>query len=264
MRVLLSTVLIFASFSAWAFDIPTGLDESDRREIIRTLGLNAATKMLDNPYPLGGYSGFEFGVSAEFIDIRDIRRLGCAPGTTGCRNTGYSDETSWRFSRFSIGKGLFEDVDLFFNFIAPLGAVNVSDYGGALRWSVYQARFLPINVALIGHFDQLNYRDAFTNQNLGAEVMVGVNVDNFALYFGGGMIQATGTFVGGCTSTSSNTCTVDPNDTSVDPNSKTVTNKLTSTHTVVGLNINYDDLFCAAEVDRYQDAVYSLKLGVRF
>jgi hypothetical protein len=264
MRFWLCGFLILLSTGASAFDIPTGLNESDRREIIRTLGLNAATKMLDNPYPLGGYSGFEFGLEAEFIDIRDIRRLGCAPGTAGCRNTGYSDEDSWRFSRFTIGKGLYNDVDLFIHFIPPIGAVNVSDYGGALRWSVYQARFLPINVALIGHFDQLNYRDAFTNQNLGAEVMVGVNVENFALFFGGGMIQATGTFIGASGGTCTGNCTVDPNDTSVDPNSHTVTNKLTSTHTVVGMSLNYDDLFGAAEVDRYQDAVYSLKFGVRF
>lgn len=264
MRVLASTILILLCARAWAFDIPTGLNESDRREIVRTLGLNAATKMLDNPYPLGGYSGFEFGLSTEFVDIRDIRRLGCAPGSAGCRNTGYSDETSWRYSRLTIGKGLYDDFDVFFHFMAPLGSVNVSDYGGALRWSVYQARFLPINVSVIGHFDQMNYRDAFANQNIGGEVIVGVNVDSFALYFGGGMIRAAGTFIGGCTASSSSNCTVDPNDTSVDPNSKTVTNKVTSTHTVVGLNLNYDDLFCAAEVDRYQDAVYSLKIGVRF
>jgi hypothetical protein len=257
-------ILIFAG-GAHAFNIPTGLNESDRREIISTLGLNAATKMLDNPYPLGGFSGFEIGLSAEFIDIRDIRRLGCAPGTAGCRNTSYSDESEWRFSRITIGKGLYEDVDIFFHFIAPIGGVKISDYGGALRWSVFQARFLPINISLIGHFDQLNYRDAFTNRNLGAEAMVGVNVDNFALYFGGGMIQAAGTFIGKDSSgVCSGNCTVDPADTTVDPNSRTVTNKVTTTHTVVGLSLHYDDLFGAAEVDRYQDAVYSLKVGLRF
>ena len=264
MRVLFSTILILFSAHIWAFDIPTGLNESDRREIIRTIGLNSSTKMLNNPYPLGGYSGFEIGLSTEFVDIRDARRLGCEPGTAGCRNTAISDETSWRYSRLTIGKGLYDDIDIFFHFMAPIGSVNVSDYGGALRWSVYQARFLPITISLVGHFDQLNYRDAFTNQNLGAEAIVGVNVDSFALYFGGGMIQSAGTFVGGCTASSPLNCTVDPSDTSVDPNSKTVTNKLRSTHTVVGLSLMYENLFLAAEVDRYQDAVYSMKAGVRF
>src|SRR6266404_3530405 len=120
MRALISTVLILLCARAWAFDIPHGLNESDRREIIRTLGVNAATKMLDNPYPLGGYSGFEVGLSTEFIDIRDIRRLGCQPGQPGCTNTTVSDESEWRYSRLTIGKGLYEDIDVFFHFLTPM------------------------------------------------------------------------------------------------------------------------------------------------
>lgn len=261
-RLGLCSFLISMSSIANAFDIPKGLSESDRHEIIRTLGLNAATKMLDNPYPLGGFSGFEVGLSTEFIDIRDIRRLGCQIGQPGCQNTSYSDESEWRYSRLTIGKGLYEDIDMFFHFLTPMGGTNVSDYGGALRWSFYQARFLPINVALIGHFDQLNYRDTFTNRNIGAEIMVGVNVDNFALYFGGGSIQAAGTFTGkDANGVCGPGCTV--ND-SVDPDSHTVTDHVNTTHTVVGLSLHYDNLFGAAEVDRYQDAVYSLKVGMRF
>lgn len=263
----LSLLLLVVNGTAHAvFQIPQGLSESDRREIIRTLGLNAATKMLDNPYPLGGYSGFEVGLSVEFIDIRDIRRLGCAPGTAGCGNTAYSDATEWRYSRLTIGKGLYDDVDVFFHFIPPLGGVHISDYGGAVRWSFYQARFLPINIAVIGHFDQLNYSDTFVNTNLGAELMVGVNVDNFALYFGGGLIQASGTFIGSVSGNCTSCTVTDPTTpyTTLDNASNTVTEKLTATHTVVGLSVHYDDLFAAAEVDRYQDAVYSMKVGLRF
>ena len=64
-RVTTSTLLFFLCGVAAAFDIPKGLSESDRREIILTLGLNSATKMLDNPYPLGGFSGFEIGLSQQ-------------------------------------------------------------------------------------------------------------------------------------------------------------------------------------------------------
>ncbi len=261
MRWLLGLLLILPAL-ARAFEIPKGLNESDRREIIRTLGLNVATKMLDNPYPLGGYSGFEVGYSVEFVNIRDLRRVGCAPGSAGCANTAYSDETEWRFSRLTFGKGLYNDVDIFFHFIPPIGGVSVTNYGGALRWSVFQARFLPINISLIGHFDQLNYNDSFINRNFGLEAMVGVNVDGFALYFGGGQIQAAGTFIGN--NAPCENCTVDPSDPTVDPSAHTVTNKITTTHTVVGISVHFQNLFAAAEVDRYQDAVYSLKAGLRF
>jgi hypothetical protein len=33
---------------------------------------------------------------------------------------------------------------------------------------------------------------------------------------------------------------------------------------VVGISLHFNDLFAAAEVDRYRDAVYSLKAGLHF
>lgn len=261
MRLCLCLCLILAGPLANAFDIPKGLNETDRLEIVRTLGLNSATKMLNNPYPLGGYSGFEVGYSLEYVNIRDIRRLGCTPGSAGCAATKYSDETEWRYSRLTLGKGLYNDIDVFFHFIPPMGGVHVSDYGGALRWSFFQARFLPINISAIAHFDQLNYGNDFLNRNIGAEIMVGINVDNFAVYFGGGQIQATGTFIGG---NACENCTVNSGDSGLNPETNTATTRVIATHTVVGLSLHYENLFAAAEVDRYQDAVYSLKTGLRF
>ena len=268
-RVLLSLIGILAA-PAFAYDIPKGLSQSDRLEIIRTLGLNAATKLLDNPYPLGGYSGFEIGISMEFIDIENIRQVGCAPGTAGCLNTAYSDDTEWRFSRITIGKGVYKDIDIFFQFIPPVGGVRITDYGGALRWSFYQARFLPINVSAVVDFDQLNYEDSFINLNVGADIIVGVNVENFALYFGGGEVQATGRFIGDSQSNTTPAnicgpnCTASPGDPAIDPSTGTVTDHISASHTVVGLSVHYDDLFAAAQVDRYLDAVYSFKVGMRF
>jgi hypothetical protein len=196
-----------------AYTIPKGLSQSDRLEIIRTLGLNAATKLLSNPYPLGGYSGFEVGYSVEFVDISDIRSVG-----SRVANGSDSNDTEWRFSRLTIGKGIFNDIDIFFHFIPPVGGVHVTDYGGAARWSFYQARFLPINVSAVINFDQLNFQDSYINQNLGADLIVGVNVNNIALYFGGGVLQGTGQFIGGSGSStnppnlSGANCTVTPGD----------------------------------------------------
>lgn len=264
-RLAASLSLVGAATSAFAFEIPKGLNNADREEVIRIVGLTSASKALSNPYPLGGYSGFEIGYSVEFVNVRDIRRLGCAPGSSGCGNTNLSDETEWRFSRLTIGKGLYNDIDVFFSFMAPSGSVNASDYGGMLRWSFYQAEFLPINLALIVHGNQLNFGDAFMDRNLGAELMAGVNVDNFALYFGGGYLESTGTFIGGdggpCTTPG---CTVDNNDPAVNSTTHTVSNTVRETHTVVGFSLHYENIFAAAQVDRYRDAVYSMKVGLRF
>lgn len=261
---LLVLLLGLVSFAAPAFEIPKGLKAADREEVVRILGLNSATKVLSNPYPLGGYSGFEVGYSVEFVNVRDIRRLGCQPSEPGCPNQDLPDETEWRYSRLTIGKGLYNDVDVFFSAVAPAGGVRMSDYGGMLRWSVYQAEFLPINVSVIAHGNQMNFNDSFVNRNIGGEVMVGVNVDNFALYFGGGYLESKGTFIG----TSSGFCENEPDCTSagdsLNETTRTVTNSVRETHTVVGFSLHYENLFAAAQVDRYRDAVYSMKVGLRF
>lgn len=261
-------VLLCAAQVAHAFEIPKGLNADDRRQVIRTIGLNSAYKTLSNPYPLGGYSGFEIGYSVEFVSVSDIRRLGCKPGDPGCSNTEYSNDTDWRYSRLTIGKGLYNDIDVFFSFIPPAGNVRLSDYGGMLRWSFYQAKFLPINLAAMLHFNNMNFNNTFMDFNSGAELMAGVNIDNFALYFGGGVVQARGTFIaapfqptpGACTGD----CTVEKSDPDYNTNTQTVSQVVTEGHTVIGFSAHYENLFAAAEVDRYRDAVYSLKVGLRF
>jgi hypothetical protein len=269
MRSLLLTwtawILAFSPVNTGALEIPKGLTSDDRKEIVRTLGLNSATKTLSNPYPLGGYSGLEFGYSVEFVNVRDIRRLGCQPGSPGCANSAGSSESEWRYSRLTFGKGLYYDIDAFFSFMPPMGGVRISDYGGMLRWSFYQARFLPINLALLVHANQSNFNDIFMNRNFGTGLVAGVNVDNFALYFGGGFIEATGTFIGAnADGICQEDCTVDAADPEVNSYNRTVSHRVRATHTVVGFSLHFDNLFAAAEVDRYRDAVYSLKLGLRF
>ena len=257
-------ILFFAAPAVIALEIPKGLTSADRKEVVRTIGLNSANKMLSNPYPLGGYSGYEVGYSVEFINVRDMRRLGCAPGSAGCLNTSYSDETELRYSRISIGKGLYHDVDVFFSFIPPTGGVELSDYGASMRWAFYQARFLPINISALVHFNQLNLSNTFVSRNVGSEVMVGVNVDNFAVYFGGGMVEARGTFIGeNALGVCEEDCTAET-DEDFNRFSRTSTSRVQETHTVVGLSVHYENLFAAAQVDRYRDAVYSLKVGLRF
>ncbi len=262
--VILCTSLAYWSPKVYAFEIQKGLSSSDRREIVRTIGMNSANKPLSNPYPLGGYSGFEVGVSVEFINVRDIRRLGCTPGTAGC-NSNYSDETEWRYSRLTFGKGLYNDFDVFASFVPPTGGTRISDYGGQLRWSFYQAKFLPINMSLLGHFNYMNFNDVFMNRNLGADLLIGVSVDHFAVYFGGGMIESKGTFVGqDSLGTCNEDCLAGGETETLNQNSRTVSHRVVDTHMLVGFSLHYMNLFAAAEVDRYQDAVYSLKLGLRY
>jgi hypothetical protein len=132
-----------------------------------------------------------------------------------------------------------------------------------LRWSFYQAKFLPINLAVMAHFNNMNFNNTFMDFNSGAELMAGVNIDNFALYFGGGVVQSRGTFIA-ATGSCSGDCTVNSSDPDTNTVTQTVSQMVTEGHTVIGFSAHYENLFAAAEVDRYRDAVYSLKLGLRF
>lgn len=258
---MIALAMAFCGFArpCGAITIPGYLSHADRQEVVETLGLTSSTKLLSNPYPLGGYSGFEVGYSISFINIRDISRLGCAVGSTGCPNTETSTEDELRYSKITIGKGLYNNIDLFMHFAPPVGDAGISEYGGALRWGFYQAEFLPINVSLVLHANQINVQDKFVGQNLGYDFIAGVNVDGFSLYFGGGQIYGKGSFIGG----SSGTATVDPSDPELGSDN-TVVERVSQTHSLVGAILQFDHLFAAAQIDHYKNAVYSLKVGLRY
>ena len=266
----ISAVFIFVGASASALVIPRGLSQSDRIDVVETLGLGAAPKLLSNPYPLGGYSGFEIGYSVEFINVRDLNRLGCAAGSLNCANTQSTNDDEFVFSRITVGKGLYRDVDVFFSFAPPIGGANISDYGGLLRWAFYQAEFLPITFSAILHGNRMNVQDEFVNQNIGTEIMVGVTVDNFAFYFGGGEIWSRGTFLLQGTTVTDSSGNTDPGSGTVSPSDpannglNTFSENTVDTHMVVGMSAQYDNLFGAAEIDHYRDSVYSMKAGMRF
>lgn len=250
------------TFGASALDIPKGLSQPDRVEVLETIGLGASPKMLSNPYPLGGYSGFEVGYSVEFINVRDVNHLGCTPGPLSCPNTGVSTDDEFRFSRITLGKGLYHDVDIFFSFAPPVGGTNISDYGGMARWAFYQAEFLPITFSAVLHGNRMNIQDEFVSQNIGAEMMLGISVENFSLYFGGGEVWSQGTFVVQG-SPDPGTGTVSPSD-PANNGLNTVTENVKETHMVVGMALQYQNLFGAGEIDHYRDSVYGAKVGMRF
>ncbi|MCB0410893.1 MAG: hypothetical protein KDD22_00085 [Bdellovibrionales bacterium] len=254
---LLSLFSIF-SLSAKAVEIPKRLDSEDRREVVRTLGLNTSSKILSNPYPLGGYSGLEFGMEVEFVDVADLSRLGCQSTEPSCPNSTPTTQEELQYARITVGKGLYKDIDFFVSFTPPF-AKGINDFGGMVRWSFFQAKFLPINISLVGHINRLRVNDQFISENLGGQIIAGINVDNFSLYFGGGYLRSEAQFLGGDTGSG----TIDPNDPLLNSNTNTIKDRVYSTHTLVGFSLHFDQIFTAIQFDRYRDAVVSAKLGLR-
>lgn len=229
--------ILFSSLNCFALKIPK-LNRTDLRPVVETLGYGTATRFLSNPFPLGGYTGFEIGYTYEVVDVADIAFLGA--GT----NDQKDDLT---FSRLAIGKGLYNDLDAFFEFTPVTNSDRINDYGAGLKWNFYQAKFIPFSLSVLGTYNSVSIEDVYTNENVAGDIIGGINVDSFALYFGGGLVSARSRF------------------------SKDILNFTapyaresdSSSHSFVGVHFEISRLFVAAQIDRYVDPVYSLKLGYR-
>jgi len=233
----------------WAIQFPQGLLGNELNDVIEILGLSTSSKTISNPYPLGGYLGLEIGVALEIIDTTNLSRLGNGLDTDG---DPMETEKEFRYPRISIGKGIYADIDVFFQFIPYSQATDVSEYGGFVKWSFYQAKFFPINLSLLAHANVVSFNNVYTNQNIGLEAMAGINVKNVAIYFGGGPLEASSDFSGSVV------------DATVSSNSQDfVQRKLRDFHTFIGASIQVSDFFIAAQIDRYSEPVFSAKLGLR-
>jgi len=241
MRLWLFIISLFISAPLLAIELPKGLTQIEREKIVKQLGIPTSTKFLSNPYPLGGYIGLEFGVSYQVINTDEISLLG---------QQALSNDKTLSMLELNVGKGLYNDVDIFFHFAPFDQQEKITSYGGLLKWGFYEAKFLPINFSLLFLGSIFHVSDSFVNQTLGVELMTGVNVDNLAIYFGLGQLLGEGQFMGGANG--------------VVDDQLTTKEQGKISHLFVGLNFDISNFFISAQMDRYTDPTFSAKLGLRF
>jgi hypothetical protein len=245
--VLTMSFCLLNSTSSWAIEFPSDLNSEDRAEVLQTLGINTSSKLLSNPYPLGGYPGWEFGLTLEVINIEELSRLGSKTEL----------QQEMRYPRISFGKGLYRDIDLFMHF-TPYGEnIDIKEFGGIFKWEFYRLKDLPIGFHLLAHGSNVNIKDTLTSQSIGLDLLVGINANNFSLYLGSGQVQTEGEFIA-----SGPLSPVPVADPATSP-SNTIRQLARSSHSFVGLNFKWDTFFIAAQLDRYQTPTYSVKVGVR-
>jgi hypothetical protein len=219
-----------------AISIPNNLSDSDQVFMVDTLAFSMAFRPVDNPTPLGLYSGLEIGVSLEYMPTGDIGGLG----------SGGSTEKSLVYPRFSLGKGIFDNVDLFFSFAPYSQGTGVGIYSGALRWGFYQATFVPATFSLLVSGTAANLDNLFLSQTEGVDLISGISADPFSFYIGAGTLYGQGQF--------DSTITVE----------QAQTNQIgRSFHTMLGATLNIGPAFAALELDNYNVTTYSFKLGAR-
>ncbi|MES2963542.1 MAG: hypothetical protein V4760_06600 [Bdellovibrionota bacterium] len=239
-------VLFFALFlsaeASAAILIPTGLTATDRIEALKIIGMGTSTKLLSDPYPLGGYDGLELGLSFESLPTDDLGRLG---------NRLAAPQQDVSYPKLTIGKGLYNNLDMFIQFTPYTRQDELSQFGGIMRWGFYQAQFQPLSASILLHMNNGNVGNALTTRTYGVDLVGGMNVRNVALFGGVGFIESTGTFAGGAAGVTSS--------------GSMESESVTGYHTVYGANIRIlEKGFLALQIDRYSVPVFSGKLGVRF
>ena len=230
-------LLLFSLFGNANFTLPTSLDQSERKRTLEILGLGTSTKFLSNAYPLGGYSGLEVSLSIESINIQEISRFG----------SGSKNSDTVLYPKFTVGKGIYNNSDIFIHFIPFNETTGLSEFGLSLRWGFYQADFLPINFSILAHASSSNVNNQIIMRNLGTDLLMGMLVNNFSFFFGAGVVNSTGDFL--------KTHTI---------NGTNEQEQVSSGHFQVGLSYNFEPIFIGASIDRYVDTVYNVKLGMLF
>ncbi len=239
--LILCWLILHAAFASAAVRLPKDLTHSDRLKILEIVGFGASSKVLSDPYPLGGYAGLEVGYALENLPAEDIGRLG--QGLP-------APQQDITLSKITIGKGLYNNLDFFIQFTPYLHSDEVSQYGGIIRWGFYQGSDKPISLSALVHANTVNFSNQLTTHAYGVDLIGGVTVDSLAVFAGLGAIEARGTFMGGSSGVT---------------DSGFVEREFTSgLHTVVGADIRIKKAFVSLQIDRYKLPVFSGKIGYRF
>ena len=225
---------------AGALDIPTQMTSGEQVRALEVVGLGTTSKFLSNAYPLGGYSGFEVSLSMASMDTGAISNLGSTTRRT----------EDFYYPTITLGKGLYNDSDIFIHFMPPSKTTEVSNFGASYRWGFYQALFLPLNFSLIAHAGTSNIKNRITTKNLGADLMIGMTLEQFSFFIGGGYANSSGQFTGGTSG--------------VTLSNQSENHKVDSSHFMFGGTYNFDPFFVGLSLDRYVEAVYSFKTGFLF
>lgn len=234
-------VLILSPLTALgALPIPQGMDHQDRQNAVEILGFGTGYKVLGDPYPLGGYSGYELGVSYEFLNTEEISRLG----------NGAQEQVTTSYLVLSLSKGLFYGIDFSFQF-SPLGqSERYSGFGGALRWGFAEMASQPVHFSLQASANSASFQERINTTTQSLDLLSGYTSEMWTLYGGIGLIRTSGVFIGG------------PQGVTEDQN--TATEFVSAIQYFGGLSVNLWDYFLALQANHITQDNYSVKLGARF
>jgi len=232
--------LLVTSIAQANLVIPYNLSYADRNKALVILGYGSASKILGDPYPLGGYDGLEIGLSSEYLATQQMAALG----------NGAQLQSQTTYNTLTVGKGIYNNIDTFLSFSLMGQEENFTNLAGQIRWGFFQASYLPIYFSAILHANSFNCENLIVTNTVGLDVIVGFKEGDVTLYMGGGPIRASGNYSGGSGG--------------VTDNGQNMGAGIMDNRFIAGLNIKIGKYFVAGEIDNYSTSAYAAKLGYRF
>jgi hypothetical protein len=240
MTAILTLVFTFSLFSKSEFSLKNNLSDSNRKQIVKVLGLGTNYKNTSVPGGLGTDHGLEIAIANEFINTEQISSL-------------IADDRSQNtliYPKISIGKGLYDSFDLFVHFIPYTATLGLSEFGGAIRYHMLKLTNSRMVASFVLSANSSNFNNQLTSKGIGVDFSMGMRWEYFSVFSSLGWAQAKGTFVGGSQGVT---------DTLLNQ-----TEVISTTHFSVGGLAQYDIYFISLALDHYYEPVYTVKVGFYF
>lgn len=234
-------VFLFSLNIYAAIDLPQNLTQSDREQSLKILGYGLSNKILSDPWPLGGYSGLEIGVTESQISVTDLKSLGSKLS---------NDPGDLTYTTLSIGKGLYNNIDVFFTMTPYLSTTQLSQFGGIFRYNFFQAEYSTYTLSFLVDANYSNIQNRLSTKTIGTDLIGGYNTGHIGIYLGIGQIASSGEFLGGSLG--------------LTKSQQKETEEVRDFHSLMGINLRWAEYFLALQMDHFTQSVYSLKLGLRY
>jgi hypothetical protein len=233
--------ILFINIKSFAaLTIPSGLSDKDQRDILNTLGPATAARLLSAPYPLGGSEGFELGLGRQYMPTESLSTFG--------NKTEPQEGLSYPI--ITLGKGLFNDVDMYLSAIPFTQSPNLTHFSAQTRIAHWYSKTSPLIISSAFHIGSTTLKNQVTFENYGFDVLATMYLKHICLYTGLGTLFSNGTFIGG--------------NYGVTTSGSTETVAKIFAHKLIGVDLRYEEYFVAAQVDSYERPNYSVKVGYRF
>lgn len=217
------------------------MSHEDRVRSLEVLGFGTASSVSSDNYPLGGYSGFEVGLTLNLLPLDPIFQLG---DTT-------PEQDIFKYPTLNIGKGVYNNIDLFIHFIPFTEGTGLSEYGGFVRWGFYQMAYLPISYSLVLGANSTNINNQLITKNISYDLIMGITTESLYVYLGGGQIISQGDFSGAGVM-------------GITDSGNLEKHQIRSSHLLAGFGIRFGPVFLNTHFDYYKDPSYALKLGINY